>query len=251
MAILFTAELKAKSGIVKDSVINNWVVGGINVSVGATEVLSLCSAVAAFYNATPTAGGNAVAMYMSSSRDYGTSGLVVRAYDLTGSLDGSAHGSPYAIHTTDLGTDQAKAGLPDQVALVLTLEAFDRANTAVEAPDGSDPGTAIDRPKERHTGRVFIGPLNVDANTADANGASRPSLTGFGLQVRRAADTLADAIKSVDSGAYLGVWSRVDQKVREVTDVSTDDRWDIQRRRAAPVTTRTRLTVQAGSGVEP
>jgi hypothetical protein len=120
------------------------------------------------------------------------------------------------------------------MALAITLEAIGREDAAVEASGGAS------RPKQRRTGRVYVGPLNTIASAT--TGTSRPT-AGIITHFLEAVDVLNADLISLSNGEALGVWSRSDATVRALEAVSIDNAWDTQRRRGVAATARTRNTL--------
>lgn len=88
----------------------------------------------------------------------------------------------------------------------------------------------------RSRGRLYLGPF-----VAGTAGMYRPS-TG----VRDDAGTLAPALAAAGGDQFhWGVYSRLDNVCRTVTDWYVDDEWDTQRRRGLKATARTAGTVTA------
>lgn len=246
MGTLAVVEMPLKSGLPKDKIVNTFAIAEAGfLSSRATDYITAVSRV---YTANEPTDGGTLGRRLSPAISRATNACAVKLYNITGHLDGSPHGSPYAVGTFTMPAALDAAGLPEEVALVVTLEAANRADQFVERPDGSDPGSAVDRPRQRYTGRVYLGPWGFQQQEADANSLSRPS--GQILPLARAVLVrLAqeiDAIAPADE-CSLGVWSRADQAIRGVTDIRTDNAWDTQRRRGVAPTAVTR--VSAGVGV--
>ena len=227
------------NGLPEDAAQHDFVVSGIDSNATAAQLLDLNSSISDFYNALAAGQTNSMGGYLSDALSRAAGASITRCFDITAHLDGTPHGSPFANLPFTLPAAIDTVQLPHEVAFVITLEAVGRATALVETPDSGDPGTARDRPKSRHTGRIYLGPLNQDA--LDGTGTqARPAAvlqTDARLAVRKlAADLAAD-------GFSLRVWSRVDATHRGLEAVSTDDAWDVQRRRGVQKTARTRLAI--------
>lgn len=240
MTNLVTVNIPSVTNLPKDAVSNQFAISGLSSS-NLADFAAIAAAVADFYNGAGATWGEKICQYMSDSLSRVTNACTVKMYDLDGHLDGSNHGSPVAAGTFTLGAALAGTPLPSEVACVLRLEATGRATALSEVPDSGDPGSSPDRPKQRRTGRVFIGPLQVSAITEASNIARvSPNLIG---NITDAALRLAAAIGALTGSSELGVWSRADQIVRDLESVAVDNAFDTQRRRGESASGLTRVTV--------
>lgn len=240
MGTLAVVELPYKSGLPKDKTVNTFAIAEANGHAGMDA--AYLAAISGIYTTNSAAlGGVPLGSYLSKGVSRVANACTVKLYDITDHLDGSPHGSPYALGTFTIATEGADLALPDEVALVCTLEAAGRSTQFVEIPDGTDPGTAVDRPRQRYTGRVYFGPFTSSATANDANGSARPT-TAIMNAVRERVIAAALAIDAAGAGdvAGLGVWSRVDRAIRGIDNVRTDNAWDTQRRRGISPTAVTR-----------
>lgn len=239
---LMTATIGHQSGLADEAVSNSFSIRTTDDPSGA-ELIALMDQIAAFYNDTSALQVSSVGTYLSPELERDDLPLVVRAYNITANLDGSPHGSPVDEKAYALDAAGVATALPSEVALCVTIEGFGRSTAPVEVADGIDPGAAPDRPKQRRTGRVFIGPLATNTVAAGLNGESRPSSV-FRLDTMiavRALDT--HIIATGVAGAHLAVWSRANADMYVVEAVSVDDAWDTQRRRGVNPTARGRLAI--------
>jgi hypothetical protein len=233
---LATVTLEPTNGIAKDRIVNTFAMstpeGALS---GFVDGISNC--LQSFYNDVQ-ASGSTVASFLSAGLSRAVLATITRVYDITGHLDGSPHGSPVGLKAWQLGAVVGSTGaLPEEVAVVLTTRGAAWAAAPVEAADAGDPGAAVDRPRQRRSGRVFIGPLHHGAVAAVAN-IARPS-AGLQSTLLDAAEGLRDDLDAL--GIDWAVWSRVDAALNSITDVQVDDAFDTQRRRgAAPVGRQTR-----------
>jgi len=252
MGVLAVVELPFQTGLARDKATNTFAFAEANPGHangdGFEEGLIL-DAVQNIYE-TPHAelDDEALGFYLSPCLDRSANAGVIKLYDITGHLDGSPHGSPFAMRNITIADSTSVNGLPEEVALVVTLEAKDRADQRIEVPDGVDPGTAVDRPRQRYTGRTYFGPWGLAETQSDAFDSARPKTllcAGLRALVARCAVEVDDASGDLIS---LGVWSRSDQAIRGITHVRTDDAWDTQRRRGVSPLAVTREAI-AGIGV--
>lgn len=238
--------LPLRSGLPRDVIVNTFTFGGIDASMSTADRNDLGAAIMGVYNIVAFSQPHPMAYYLSNALSRAANACQVKLYDITGHLDGSPHGSPFDVQPFQLGgAAGSDEGLPEQVALVATLEASGRAGQRVEVPDGADADAHPDRPRQRFTGRTYFGPWSQqgDVIIPDSNGLAR---SGLGLLVAQAVATLASNV-STNTPGYLGVWSRKDSKIREVDSVAYDDRWDTVRSRLPGPTSRARQAV-AGAG---
>ena len=156
MGTLAVVELAHQSGMSDEMFVNTIAIAETGAVPGSGSLASVYStAIARIYT---TALGAPVNASLGSllgreiSRDAGA--CSIKLYDITGNLDGSPHGSPYDVTTFTMPAASSVVGLPSEVALCCTFEANNREEQFVEVPDGSDAGTAVDRPRQRFTGRV-------------------------------------------------------------------------------------------------
>lgn len=245
MTLKAVVTLESLTAEEKDNVTNTFAIGGTvsEADVDPTMEAALNAAFADFYNAVPTGAtaGNALGVFLSTTLSRVANANRLDLYDTTGLLDGAPHGSPFSSTLWTL-TPASATAYPSEVACCVTLESSGRADAPVETPDGTDSDSLVDRPQQRHTGRVYIGPLATVAGSV-VSSVSRPS-AGFLDCVRLAVKDLnADIIAATAGAGWLGVWSRKDASIRPVAFVSTDDAWDTQRRRGEGPTGRTRIAV--------
>lgn len=217
-AILTQVVFEHRSGLPKDRVVNNFVfaVGSTGLPDDAT-LSNLRTDLAGFYNNVP-AGHNAIAGFISPCMSRATDGVAVKFYDLTGHLDGSPHGSPFATKFfTLLDAVSGAQGMPSEVAVCMSFQ----------CAYGSDPefGSGT-RPRGRDRGRVYLGPLTKSAaEDSGVNGRVQVSQS-FRETVVARAEVLMDNAE----GAW-SVWSRAGATIEPVVKAWVDDAFDTQRRR--------------------
>lgn len=238
---LATVTLPAASGLAKDGVTNNFVLESPDDWPPSVDLGEVTMPLANFYNHVQ-ATGSAVGHYISRGISRVANGVVMKLYDITDDLGGTPHGSPFATDATTLiAAGHPVPDYPAEVACCLTLRAISWDEQPVERPDGPDAGTEDDRPRQRHTGRLYIGPLEAAAGTNGSDGHVRPS-PDLQTTLLDAAEYLAGELAV--NGHFLQVWSRKDASVRIVTDVQVDNAFDVQRRRGiAPTVRQTRTFV--------
>lgn len=234
--ILADVNLAASSGIVADDVHNTFILEGPVPVQGNTLPLTACFD--SLYNregATPI--NMKPASYISRSRTRAVAGCPIRYYDITAHLSGTPHGSPVAVDAITLEGSVGQPPLPDELALVVTLRAPAFEQYPVEAPDSGDPGTALDRPRARHSGRVYFGPFESNALEAAApTWHSRP-LSTLQTALLDACEAFSDELSV--AGYTWQIWSRVNAATYPVYTIQVDNAWDTQRRRGPRATART------------
>ena len=247
MGTLAVVEFQLRSGLAKDKVVNTFAFAeAAPVRGNGAMDASYITAITRLFTVADPALSSAIGSRLSPAVSRASNACAIKLYDITGHLDGSPHGSPRAIGNFTLPTSEdPSTGLPEEVALAITLEAENRSEQLVERADGGDAGTAIDRPRQRFTGRFYFGPVVPSMNGSDANGMSRPNAavaTSIRNMVVRMADEI-DLDATHPDEAALAVWSRKDAALRGVEFVRNDDAWDTQRRRGASPTAVVRTRV--------
>jgi hypothetical protein len=241
MDLLAKIELASESGISKDRVTMSFAfqdVPDFNYATVAPEIPFW------LFNTTAENALMPLAACISSEIERTGTPHQVKVYDITGKLAGNQDlGSPIDVMSFALGAKDGNAAavnLPSEVAFCVTLEGEGRAEAPVETDDGADAGTAPDRPRQRRTGRVYIGPLHALACTTVA-GQVRPSSV-IRDTARLSIMSMANHVFDSSAGGKLSVWSRADAALYEVDALSADDAFDTIRSRGATPTARTRWT---------
>ena len=242
MGTLAVVELPFSSGLPKDKSVNTFAIAEAGGHSGLEA--AYVSAISGIYtNASAYLGGLPFGSLISRVVSRAANACSVKLYDITDHLDGSPHGSPYYTGTFTMATHGADPGMPEEVALCVTLEALGRSAQFVEVPDGTDPDAAPDRPRQTYTGRVYFGPFTTQA-AGNASGYFVRPLAATTDALRTAIVAAADAIDTAsDDTSALGVWSRKRRWIRGVEYVRTDDAFDTQRRRGGAPTAVTRTRV--------
>jgi hypothetical protein len=239
--ILARVAIHNKSGIPKDDSVNDWVFDGPTHV--ATDFISAGSdALSAFYHTLGAFWGNGVKRTAPS--------FEIQVYDISGHLDGSPHGSPVETFVDPTGfTAPAANGMPNECAVVLSFTSTFYALALEHGPTATLPSTdaAVDqgapvthtgktRPRARHRGRVYLGPLTVQPVTPDLNGNAVVSDAFIGDII--AAWTTMNT-STIAAGWRQSVWSRRDAAIYPVAGGWVDNRFDSQRRRQTAATVRT------------
>lgn len=244
MARLVTVTLEPENGLSEDRYVNTFAfTGGVNAT--DAELDAMMDGVLDLYNTTAPGNGSALGANLSSDVSRAASHSI-KVYDIDGALGGGPHGSPIRERLWTLTPPAAGTlDLPHEVAIAVRLEAIGRADAPVETVDGPDPDVLVDRPKQRHTGRVYFGPLNTNVLPARDSQQMGRLTTNFTELFARAFKHLADQTFPATLGVNmrLGVWSRKDARVTALESVQVDNAFDTQRRRGVAPSAGTRLTV--------
>src|ERR1043165_1144516 len=167
--------LQPTSGLPEDERVNTFTFGINSSDSIATDVAGLGATLQNnFYNyATPTTG-DSVAGFLSA--DVSRVSLpVIDFYDITPRPDFT--GSPvgrWTFTSLDAALDNSRA--PAEVACCLSFHGDLSGISEIEA--GGAPGPADDvHPRARRRGRVFIGPLNMDALNASTGNPTADLIT--------------------------------------------------------------------------
>lgn len=246
MSLKAVVTLPSVSVSEKDDVTNTFTIGGTiseeDVTIGME--LAIHDAFANFYNVAPPGAvpANSIAAYLSAVLDRGANACRLDLYDTTAKLSGEPTGSPFSSTLFTLAAASEATALPSEVALCVTMEAIGRADAPAEAPDGLDAGVALDRPRQRFTGRIYLGPLIRGASVI-VGGIARPAANLTDVARRSMGRLDTDIRTATGDASWLGIWSRADAMIRQLDAVSTDDAFDTQRRRGESPTARTRLVV--------
>lgn len=206
------------NGKPEDEVMNTWTFR-VNGSAGASDDSNvIANDLTTFYNTTAPLGGHAVTQYFKDSIIRAANACFFDFYDITGKLDGQAHGSPFVIRPFTCGQPNPGAtGLPAELAICLSFYG-DLTGLAEEIGDV--------RPRARRRGRVYLGPLNNIVREDDpATGRTRVT-----QQCRDTLASAADRLRTSNNHDWC-VWSRANAALAIVQGGFVDDAFDVQRRR--------------------
>lgn len=248
-------ELPSASNITEDTVVNTFVVGTAASFDPEQDPSGVTTPLSAFYTSGVGLPQNIpVGAYLSDAVSRVANACRIKLYDLDGHMDGSPTGPPVAETGFTMPAAVLSTQYPSEVACVVTLRAQNWELQPLEGPlttlptpeDAQDYGAPATfqgrpRPRKRYSGRLYLGPLNTGVGVAEVAGHVRPD-SSFRAQVLTACERLQDALAANGHGWML--WSRRDEDVRVISEVSMDDAFDIQRRRGAQPTLReTRVLV--------
>lgn len=229
--ILAKVTLYNNSGLVADQVNNDFAIQMDDLAApDAGEAAAIAGIVEDFYISRDTVESVSIGQLMGSQM----SRRHIKV-DLTHIVVGTL-GSPFYTLDHTSGSDilegpSSATQLPNEVAATLSYHG-DLTSLAEE-------GTGGTRPRARHRGRVYIGPLNVTA-ISNATPGPRINLLTRHVLTGKLADMSA-ALNAID--AHLCVWSRVNVSLDPIVGGFVDDEPDTQRRRGVTATTRTTFTV--------
>lgn len=220
-----TVTFECTSAFPRDRIVNTFAFSGDPIADPA-DLATIEANLNDFYNVMPVGGSHPLSYYISGAISRSVK-PVIRHYNVDGFLGGAAAGSP--IRTTDMAANLGAPGgtgdLPSECAAVLTLKG-NVAGVAEFAPGA--------RPRARHRGHIFLGPLsNATLVTSSGRTQLDPALlsnaTKAGLRLITAA------------GPDLAAWSRKDGAFYPITSCYMDDAYDTQRRRGPRAATRVTL----------
>lgn len=132
-------------------------------------------------------------------------------------LPGVKPNYPFDEDTWNLTAAPSGTAIPDELAVCLSFQG----------------ARAAGAPQSRRRGRIYMGPHNTAALTAN-----RP-LTALQTNLANYALTLKNAVTAAGAGFEWGIWSNADSHLVVVTNGWVDNAWDVQRRRGVDATTRT------------
>jgi len=235
---LTTVTFERTTGLAKDRVENTfaWVASDLATLRAMTD-----PAIVAFYNTVM--GAHTLAEFISPTISRTAMISKINYYDVTTHLNGSPHGSPVATVPFTLGATDGSGALPSEVAVVMSFHgdfgvlpevgAVDAAiPTEEEAIDAGAPAvhTGRDKPRARKRGRVYVGPLTLNAT----NLANDPIPSNNLIARLQAGGASFLALAT----APWQVWSRRDAQMVTVTGGFIDNALDTQRRRGNSPTNR-------------
>lgn len=240
--LLARVEFPHTSGLPEDSAFMDLTIRDVADVVVDTGPLVVTQAIDGLFNDTHTTGGapHNIAEFISGAVERSALACKVKYYDITAHLSGTPVGSPVAVDSFTLLGSETNNALPREVSCVVTLRGEDWDQVAVSTPGGA-PGPEGDvRPRQRRTGRVYVGPLNTSTLANDTNHRSYVSdvcrgalLNGF----------FYFQTELVAAGYQLEVWSRKNASTYPCVRVEVDDAFDIQRRRGEDATVRLNQTL--------
>lgn len=222
MPLLAKVKIPHRSGRPEDTVMNSFAFD-LTPGIANANAVLIVAAVKDFYDGV-TGGGAKLHSLLSPELGSDTIAPRVDLYDLTGHLDGSAHGAPvFGSDMTWTGFPGAGFAHPGEVAICASFHSAYGADVEFAVGGG--------RPRGRDRGRVFIGPLHGNTAAMDTNGTARV-ITSAQTTVIQAMTRLANA------GVAWSVWSRSSASLKPVVGGFVDDAFDTQRRRGTRPTAR-------------
>lgn len=202
------AELRAQvilhtvNNLAADYVTNSWAVSPAG-TVADADIQEYTDAFKDFYDDLSGILGEPIAQ----------NGHQIKWYDLMTPVPPNY---PLTTDTFNLASAPTGNPLPSEVAICLSFQ-----------------GARVSGfPQRRRRGRIYIGPLNQNINSA-----GRPS-SGAISTIASAAATLTSNLKACSVPGTLGVWSHVDSLLVPVEDGWVDNSFDTQRRRGIVSTSR-------------
>lgn len=245
--ILATVTLKNLSGIPKDDFVNSFAFRSELAVPTGPELDTLATNITRFYDVA-TANGAKISDYLANTISRAANAHEINFYDITGKLQAApnakgnmvppAHGSPIKTNVFSIGGPGGATALPSEVAVVMTLRARGALVAPVEMADGADAQAKVDRPRQRLSGRLFLGPLTTAALGAQAGDNQVRPQAAMMTTFMQAAERLSDEGVAAPSAWLWCVWSRMNGAMHAVTSVETDNAFDTQRRRGAQPSSR-------------
>lgn len=229
--------LPSVSAAPRDAVVNTFAVRSASDWVGgAGDLGEITIPLAQLYTTGYNGINSAIGGHLGPHLSRETNACRIKVYDVTTTMGGQPHGSPIAEDGFTLPAPYAAGQLPHEVALVARLRSANAGSQPVEAPDSSDPGTAVDRPRQRQTGRVYFGPFIPATNGADGRPVDN---------IRTAIANAFVGIAGLLNGQQhqLSVWSRSNGAFYQAAFVAVDDAWDTIRARGVRPTALTSGTL--------
>lgn len=225
---LVRAVMESSTGLPSDRYINDFAFEFDGTPIAANYD-NIVTVVSDFYRVVTT-GAASVGQFISNAVNRSAT-HTIDVYHITAGPIGSP---VYSESWLGPPTTSSTSGLPTEVAGVLSFHA-----DLTDIPEES----GVTHPRARRRGRVFIGPLNINAVDI-SNAPYRLAGSGSGAflnTLREAATRLADDAAANDF--TWSVWSRADATLRPVVAGWTDNAPDTQRRRGPASTARVTWTV--------
>jgi len=228
--VLAVVSMPDVNGLPDDTVVNTFAFAPSSTAAGPLG--DIVGSLTGFYNQI-TGAGFRVSAFLSPDLDRGVDKCLIDFYDLTGHLDGSAHGSPIESATWTLGAvDGAEVAQPRQLAVAMSFHG-DFGSLAEVVPGGPAGPAGDAHPKARRRGRVYLGPLA-------GVGISRAAGVRHAIASPNFVSAIHDAQVRLMGGTQPWVvWSRKEVNVFPVTGGWVDNRIDTIRRRTTAATSRT------------
>lgn len=227
--------------------------------ISSGDAAGYTSLVAGFF--TGTYVGATVSQFIADSVDRTALKHRLDIYDVTAALNGSPHGSPIFSNMFSLNAATGITSLPSECAAVLTYLAAGYATKQTKGPIDAatpTPESAIDygapavhsaptNPKARYRGRIYLGPLNINAREGSPTTTHAQVSQTLINTALNAFEGLIDGLEGAANPATVAVWSRRDAAMHPVTTVNgeaicqMDNAFDTQRRRGSSATAKTVL----------
>lgn len=230
----------AKSGMTKDQIVNTFTFQA-GADLGGTEYAAIDGFVGNFYNAASGAQTLPICNYLGAAiaRDVN---VVVKHFRIEGHLTGTPAGSPAAIGTFGhLGAplSGSAAAFPSEVAVALAFHG------PYAGASEFGPGTPKTRPRSRLRGRIYLGPLLLNAVTWQVESATNRITVGdqFRADLLIAGAKLFNDLRGMSPSVNWCVWSRKNGDIAEISTLTVDDAFDTQRRRGQVPSSRLSATV--------
>ena len=237
--VLAQVVLKHRSGFAEDSVVNTFSIdtaGGVSVAGYGPQ---LAFALAGFWKNFSDPDNGPLSDILGAGIVRNVIDHDIKLYNATGKLDGVANlGSPIYTDKFSLVPGMADPVLPEEVAIAMTIRVANFSALQVEAQLDADP--QVERPRQRGSGRLYLGPVN--GSTVETDAAGRARVPQFWRdRIGRAAQRLQTQLTA--NGHQWCVWSRANSAMIPVATVQVDDAFDTQRRRGPRPGVRTSYAI--------
>lgn len=221
---LAVVKLARKSGIPADAVENSFAFAHSTALDGAGAD-AITAMLKDFYTVTHAPATTSIQDHLSAALS-DTVQPEVSFYDITGHLNGGSHGAPTFVRTFGIGLAPAATAMPNEVAVCLSFHGDYLSDTEFGAGGAT-------RPRARHRGRVFIGP--IASASIDLDATTKEPAPSFGTRA-----AIAEAAKHLmgDATWTWSVWSRTRGLLDSVVAGWVDNAFDVQRRRGNQPTDR-------------
>lgn len=239
---LAVVSIPSKSGIPADTIVNTWAYQDDGVRSPNDNADAFGGALVEFYNTVQASSSRSVANFLSSSLSRATNAAEIEFFHINGTapgtdkngvpykpaINGGPHGSAFRAMTWTLAAETAGyTPAPSELAACLSFHSPYQG-----APEES--GTT--RPKARHRGRVYLGPLAMQSWAVEATTFRTYINTSVSGTIVAAAAALVNF--GATSNPKWCVWSRENGVMQPVIGGWCDDAYDIQRRRGEKAKSR-------------
>lgn len=238
-----------RSGLPADEFHNTFTIDAEGPMITNENTLEIAGPLHNFYDVAIAPVAKRLTQYLADSINR-PAGMSFKFYDVTQHLNGSPHGSPVAEDWGAIdGPPLSVTPIPEECGLRLTMHGEGWFDAPVEVGDNEgfgppDADLAPDRPQQRLTGGVMLGPFNAAAVEVDAGFKCRPA-NDLRVCVQNSYLRLVEELWAF--GHRLCVWSRKSTGTASVEGGYVDNAWDTMRKRGPAPTIRLNASVPGGA----